>query len=95
MLNMNSTRRFFNTEGPIDPQEHYYVPHRLDEARLMQLIEQKKYFVLHAPRQSGKTTAIMMFVAKLNAEGVYKALYLGKEFQWLLRLFGGCNRGSR
>lgn len=71
--------RFFNTAGPINPEDHYYVPHRLDEARLFQLIEQKKYFVLHAPRQSGKTTAIRMFVECLNATTNYKAFYINVE----------------
>lgn len=71
--------RFFNTAGPINPEDHYYVPHRLNEAHLFQLIEQKKYFVLHAPRQSGKTTAIRIFVQYLNAETDYKAFYINVE----------------
>lgn len=71
--------KFFNTAGPIDPKDHYYIPHRLNEAVIMQLIEQKKYFILHAPRQSGKTTAIIMFAQELNAKDVYKALYFNIE----------------
>ncbi|HSC25383.1 MAG TPA: AAA-like domain-containing protein [Candidatus Babeliales bacterium] len=71
--------RFFNTAGPINPQDHYYVPHRLNEAEIRQLINEKKYFILHAPRQSGKTTAIQMFVDQLNTEGVYQALYINVE----------------
>ena len=34
---------------------------------------------MHAPRQSGKTTAIIEFVKYLNEEGTYKALYLTTE----------------
>ena len=45
----------------------------------MRLIEQEKYFILHAPRQSGKTTAIQMFVNELNAKGDYKAFYINVE----------------
>jgi len=71
--------RFFNTAGPINPKDHYYVPHRLDEVTLLQLIEQKKYFILHAPRQSGKTTAIRIFVDQLNATKKYNALYFNVE----------------
>lgn len=71
--------RFFNTAGPIDPKDHYYIPHRLNEAAVMQLIKEKKYFILHAPRQSGKTTAIIMFVNELNLKGDYKALYINVE----------------
>ena len=50
--------RFFNTEGPIDPEDHYFIAKRLDWGEILELIERKKYFVLHAPRQSGKTSAI-------------------------------------
>jgi len=71
--------RFFNTAGPVDPQRHYYVPHRLNEAQLQQLIDQQKYYILHAPRQSGKTTAIRIFVDQLNATKKYNALYINVE----------------
>lgn len=71
--------RFFNTAGVINPKIHYYVPHRLNEAHLLQLIEQQKYFILHAPRQSGKTTAIRMFVQYLNEKTDYKAFYINVE----------------
>src|SRR5579864_7950177 len=70
--------RFFNTAGPINPKEHYYVPHRLNETLVMQLIEQKKYFILHAPRQSGKTTSIRIFIDELHKTS-YKALYINVE----------------
>jgi len=71
--------RIFNTEGPIDPAKHYFVPHRLDEIQMNQLIDLQKYFILHAPRQSGKTTAITMFTKQLNDQGKYKALYFNIE----------------
>ncbi len=71
--------RTFTIAGPVNPKDHYYVPHRLDEALFLQLIEEKKYFILHAPRQSGKTTAIRMFAQKLNATNNYKALYVNIE----------------
>lgn len=71
--------RFFNTAGPVNPAKHYYIPHRLDEAEVKQLIAQQKYFILHAPRQSGKTTAIQILVDQLNKEGIYKAFYVNVE----------------
>lgn len=71
--------KFFNTAGPVKPEDHYYIPDRLNAAELHQLIEQKKYFILHAPRQSGKTTAMLEFVKKLNKEGQYLALYVNIE----------------
>ncbi len=71
--------RFFNTVGATNPKDHYFLPCRLDWKQLSDFIEKKYYFVLHAPRQSGKTTAIIEFVNYLNAEGTYKALYLSVE----------------
>ncbi len=50
--------RFFNTAGPVDPADHYTIPPlaRLADEDLLSLIGQKKYFILHAPRQTGKTS---------------------------------------
>jgi hypothetical protein len=39
------------------------------------LIDGEDYFILHAPRQSGKTTAVKAFVDKLNADGSVYAMY--------------------
>ena len=71
--------RFFNTVGAINPKDHYFLPHRLNWKQLKGFIEKKYYFVLHAPRQSGKTTAIIEFVKHLNQESQYTALYLSIE----------------
>jgi len=43
----------------------------LDEIR--RLIEEQRYFVLHAPRQTGKTSCLLVLMAKLNAEADYTA----------------------
>jgi hypothetical protein len=71
--------RFFNTAGPCDPADHYMLPamERLPEVR--GLIDQKKYFVLHAPRQVGKTTALLSLARELTAEGRYAALLVSME----------------
>jgi hypothetical protein len=71
--------RRFNTAGPCDPAEHYLVPPepRFPEAR--ELIDQKGYFVLHAPRQTGKTTTLRAIAKSLTAEGRYAALYFTCE----------------
>lgn len=37
------------------------------------------YFVLHAPRQSGKTTFLRAFAKQLTSEGLYAALYTNCE----------------
>lgn len=73
--------RFFNTAGPVDAQRHYCLPplERLDLARMLDLIADAKYFVLHAPRQTGKTTCLRALAAKLNETGEYRAVYANIE----------------
>jgi hypothetical protein len=61
--------RFFNTAGPCDSDRHYMLPPEQRLANLRQLIEQQQYFVLHAPRQTGKTTAMRAFTRRLRTEG--------------------------
>jgi hypothetical protein len=43
------------------------------------LVEYGQYFVIHAPRQTGKTTLIKALVNHYNAEGNYYALYCSLE----------------
>ncbi len=44
-----------------------------------QLIEDKRYFILHAPRQTGKTTVMLQLMETLNQEGDHIALYVNVE----------------
>jgi hypothetical protein len=55
------TTRFFNTAGPVRCAIHYCLPplERFDLAEILNLIDQQKYFVLHAPRQTGKTSSLL------------------------------------
>jgi hypothetical protein len=71
--------RFFNTGGPNNPADHYTLPvlARLPEVR--KLIERKLYFVLHAPRQVGKTTTLMALGRELTAEGHHVAALVSME----------------
>ena len=73
--------RFFNTAGPIDAEMHYHVPplSRLDAEDLQLLIRQRKYFVLHAPRQTGKTSALLALRDDLNAGGEFRCVYVNIE----------------
>ena len=50
---------------------------RLPGARL--LIDTQRYFVLHAPRQTGKTTTVAALAKSLNAEGRYAAVLASCE----------------
>ena len=61
--------RFFNTEGPVRPDDHYAIRplDRMDVDELLALIRAKRYFVLHAPRQTGKTSALIALRDLLNS----------------------------
>ena len=61
--------RFFNTEGPVRPDDHYAIAplDRMDVEELLGLIRGKRYFVLHAPRQTGKTSALIALRDLLNS----------------------------
>ncbi|QTA80395.1 Uncharacterized protein dnl_26980 [Desulfonema limicola] len=44
--------RFFNTAGPVVCEDHYCIDplSRFNLEDVLELIDQKKYFVLHAPK---------------------------------------------
>ncbi len=73
--------RFFTTEGPVRPADHYSLPplSRWDLDEILRLIDQKKYFLLHAPRQTGKTSCLLALMEHLNREGRYRAVYANLE----------------
>ena len=62
--------RYFNTTGPCDTRRHYLLPPMARLPALQQFIDREQYFVVHAPRQTGKTTAMRAFAAALRASGV-------------------------
>ena len=72
---------FFNTAGPIKSEMNYFIPplERLDLQEVLTLIERKRYFVLHAPRQTGKTSALFALQDELNSTGRYRAAYVNVE----------------
>jgi len=75
------TIRFFNTAGPVQSDRHYWVPplERFNLADILSLIEQQKYFVLHAPRQTGKTSVLLALMEYLNQRDEYTCLYFNVE----------------
>jgi hypothetical protein len=75
----NAVTRFFNTAGANQPERHYTLPvmARLPEVR--PLIDEGLYFVLHAPRQVGKTTALLNLGEELTASGEYVAILVSME----------------
>lgn len=75
--------RFFNTEGPVRAEKHYSIPplSRLDLESLLTLVRREKYFVLHAPRQTGKTSALLALRDALDegAAGDLRCVYANLE----------------
>jgi hypothetical protein len=71
--------KYFNTAGPCRPELHYMLSasNRLPELR--RLIDQQLYFVIHAPRQVGKTTTMMQLAQELTRDGRYTALLVSME----------------
>ena len=78
---MHMAARFFNTAGPVNPQDHYCLPplERFDLDDVLSLIQQKKYFILYAPRQTGKTSALFALMEHLNNQGSYRCVYMNVE----------------
>ncbi len=72
--------RFFNTEGPCESAKHYMLAAegRVDDD-VERLIDRERYFVIHAPRQVGKTTAFRALARRLTAEGRYASLLTSCE----------------
>ena len=71
--------RCFNIAGPCFPDEHYMLPALERLPGIMRIVEQRSYFVLHAARQSGKTTLLKGLVRDINAAGERVALYFTVE----------------
>ena len=73
--------RFFNTTGPVVPASHYLIPPlaRVDLPAIRRLIAQHRYFVLRAPRQTGKTSVLLALRDLLNAEGGHRCVYVNVE----------------
>ena len=73
--------RRFNTAGPNVPSRQYTLDplSRFDLDEILDLIWQSKYFVLHAPRQSGKTSCMLALRDYLNEHGEYIAVYANVE----------------
>jgi hypothetical protein len=70
---------YFNTSGPCIPGEHYMLPPERRLGPLLELIEARRYFTLHAGRQTGKTTSLMWLEQHLEASGRWSALRVDLE----------------
>lgn len=65
-----TTAKFFNTAGTLQ---------NCLTGTVLTLIAQEKYFILHAPRQTGKTSSLLTLRDYPNEEGNYTATYANFE----------------
>ena len=81
--------RFFNTEGPVRPDDHYAIAplDRMDVDELLILIRTNRYFVLHAPRQTGKTSTLIALQDLLNSgsAGNFRCVHIDSEVAQVAR----------
>lgn len=71
--------KYFNTAGLCFPDEHYMVEPLSRLRKVENLIARKRFFTIHAPRQTGKTTYLHAVSRKLNKEGKYISLVVSFE----------------
>ena len=71
-------RRYFNTTGPCDARRHYMLAPERRVRDLLPYVEEEQDFVVHAARQTGKTTAMRAFAERLRGLG-YVALWATLE----------------
>lgn len=72
-------RPSFNIAGPCIEGEHYMLPPRRRLEGVLELIDERRFFTLHAGRQTGKTTCSMWLEDHLNATGQVRALWVDLE----------------
>ena len=73
--------KHFNTAGPQIATLHYSIDPlaRIKLAEIESLVAQQRYFVLHAPRQTGKTTCLLALRDHFNAGNKVRAVYANIE----------------
>lgn len=72
-------KKYFNIAGPCLPDRHYMLSALERNPEVWPLVEKGEYFVVHAARQTGKTTLLKSLVDKINSEEDYYALYVSLE----------------
>ena len=70
--------RTFNTSGPNIAEEHYTIERTNLINKGIDLVENKRYFTIWAPRQTGKSTYFRQLAEKLNENG-YSPVYFSVE----------------
>jgi len=72
-------QKWVNTAGPFQADIHYMLSATERLPAFVDLIAQRNYFVIHAPRQTGKSTAMIDLAKDLTESGQYVAVMLSVE----------------
>ena len=70
--------RQFNTSGPNIAQEHYTLFRKKLLRKGKELVNDKRYFTIWAPRQTGKSTYFRQLAVELEKQG-YKVAHINFE----------------
>ena len=62
--------RYFNVAGPCSREKHYMIDAFSRLQGVEQLIDMEQYFVIHAARQSGKTTYLKDLTLRLMVKSL-------------------------
>jgi len=76
--------RYFNVAGPCKKEKHYMIDASSRLHGVEQLIDMEQYFVIHAARQSGKTTYLQDLTRRLQESEKYYVLYCSLEKMQML-----------
>ena len=89
--------RFFNTEGPVRLDEHYAVQPlaRMDRDEILNLIQTQRYFMLRAPRQTGKTSVLIALRDLLNSGKMWNFRCVDVNVECAQAAGGDTERGMR
>ena len=68
--------KWFNIGGPCNPAKHYMLSATERLPEVVSLIDKEQYFVVHAPRQSGKAPGT--FPASIERHGYRMIFAKGK-----------------
>ncbi len=76
---MCGMEKFFNIAGPCNPAKHYMLSATERLPDIVSLIRKEQYFVIHAQRQCGKTTALLALKNEINSGSERVAMYCSLE----------------
>jgi hypothetical protein len=67
-------RKQFSTSGHCEPERHYMIPAAERMPDVMRLVTEGRYFAIHAPAMTGKTTLLTELAGRINGEGASLAV---------------------